>query len=146
MEVAEFFDVTISTVEAWIRRGAPVVQRGSRGQKWVMDLLSLAEWRFGADHVNPDEMSPKDRKDWYDGEKRRREMQVDDRELIPAAEFDKEYSRTIKIVAAGLETLPDQLELDAGLTGVQLEPVIRVIDGIRESLYQSLTDRKSDAA
>ena len=49
-----------------------------------------------------------------------------------------------QIVAAGLETLPDKLELDAGLTGVQVEPVIRTIDALRESLYTALTTRGND--
>ncbi len=145
-EVAEFYDVTISTIEAWIRRGCPVVQRGRRGSPWILDLLAIAEWRYGAtkdddEVVDPDHMSPKDRKDWYDGEKRRREIQVEDRELIPSSDYEQEYSRMIKLVAAGLETLPDILERDAGLDRKQMDPAFRVVDGLRESLYQSLVNR-----
>lgn len=149
-EVAEFFDVSVGSVEAWIRRGCPVFQRGRRGYPWIIDLLAVAQWRYGVtdepERTDPDDMTPKDRKDWYDGEKKRREMMVEDRELIPVSEFDAEYSRVIKIVAAGLETLPDKLELDAGLTGLQLQPVIRTVDTMRETLYQLLTDRQAHGA
>ncbi len=144
-EAAEFFGVSLPTIDAWIRRGCPVVQRGAHGLPWILDLLEIAIWRYGSSEeeiLDPDKMPPKERKDWYDGEKRRREIQTQDRELIPADEFDREYSRMIKLVAAGLETLPDRLERDAGLKGTQLEPVFRVVDGLREDLYHALTERK----
>ena len=150
-ETAEFFSVSLPTIEGWIRRGCPVIQRGSRGVSWTLDLLAVAMWRYVPEQedqsLDPENLPPKERKDWYDGEKRRREIQERDRELIPVEEFDQVYSHMIKLVAAGLETLPDLLERDAGLTGEQLEPVFRTIDGLRESLFQSLTDREpADAA
>lgn len=139
--------MSIPTVESWVRRGCPVVQRGRRGQPWIFDLLAVAIWKYGAHEddkrIDPDDMPPKDRKDWYDGEKRRREIQVDDSELIPSADFDTEYSRLVKLTAAAMETLPDLLERDGGLSGKQLAPVFRVIDGLRETLFLALTTRKS---
>lgn len=139
--------MSTSTIEAWIRRGLPVVQRGRRGAPWILDLLAVAEWRIGGpveeEVIDPDKMNPKERKDWYDGEKRRRELQVEDKELIPVGEYEKEYSYMVKVVAAGLETLPDLLERDAGLDRKQIEPAFRVIDGLRDSLYLSLTDVKA---
>ena len=87
---------------------------------------------------NPEELTPKERKDWYDGEHKRRDLQIRDRELIPVEEFTRIYSHMLKVVAAGLETLPDMLERDAGLSGKQLEPVFTVVDGLRETIYHEL--------
>lgn len=150
-EVAAFFDVSLTTVHSWIRRGCPVIQDGGRGVSWELDLLAVMQWRYlpedvEDDEFNPERLPPKDRKDWYDGEKRRREIQESDRELIPAHKYDTELSRAIKIMAAGLETLPDVLERDAGLQPKQLEPVFRVVDGLRETLYQSLANQEPAGA
>lgn len=145
-ELAEFFDVSLPTIESWVRRGCPVVQQGRKGVSWVFDLRAAAKWRYGSDeqeeNQDPDAMTPKDRKDWYDGEKRRREIQIQDGELILVADFDIEFSRLVKLTAGALETLPDLLERDAGLKGRQLAPVFKTIDGLRETLYLALTNRE----
>ena len=87
------------------------------------------------------EMSPLERLNFYRSELARIALAEKCGELIPVEDYDREYSRMIKIMAAGLECLPDKLEMDAGLTGTQMEPVIRTIDGLRENLFQALTDR-----
>ena len=113
------------------------MERGSA----TFSVEQVAQGLFGVPQGTGEDLSPGERLSWFRSEIARRQLQVTDGELIPAADFDAEYSRLIKLTAAALETLPDRLELDAGLTGAQLDPVIRTIDGLRESLYQSLVDR-----
>lgn len=110
----------------------------------VYRVCEVAEAVYSVPPGTHTEMNPKERLDWYRSEIARRKLQVEDGELIPVADFDATYSRMIKLTAAALETLPDQLELDAGLSGTQLEPVIRVIDSLRESLYAALVDRDGE--
>lgn len=140
-EVAAWFDVSLPTIEAWIRRGCPVIRRGAKGISWQIDLMAAMRWRFFPEEeeeegkFNPDDLPPKDRKDWYDGEKKKRDLQIQDKELYIAHEHDREVSRVFKAIATGLETLPDMLERDAGLDGHQLAPVFKVVDQLREQLY-----------
>ncbi|MGX5175167.1 hypothetical protein ACUR5C_14205 [Aliikangiella sp. IMCC44653] len=42
--LASMMDVTITTVERWIRDGMPVEQRGSQLQEWVFNLSAVKQW------------------------------------------------------------------------------------------------------
>ena len=43
-EIADLFGVSHTTVDAWVKRGLPVVQRGARGKKWVINTAEVSEW------------------------------------------------------------------------------------------------------
>ena len=42
--LAETFGVALPTVDAWVKKGVPVVTRGGRGQEWVFDTAAVARW------------------------------------------------------------------------------------------------------
>ena len=117
-QIAEFFDVSIKAVDGWIRRGCPVLKRGSRSTPWVMDALAVAEWRFGSqsssDAVDPDLMIPTDRKAWYESETKRRALQVNDRELISAGEVETVVATAFAALSQGVRSLPDNIERRTG--------------------------------
>jgi phage terminase Nu1 subunit (DNA packaging protein) len=143
-EVAEWFGVSVPTVDAWLRRGVPYVTRGGRGQQWQLDLRDVAEWYYGrqgssADE-DPDKLPPKDRLDWYRGTRERTRHMQEIGELIPAADYESALAAALKTVASGLESLPDLLERDAALPGQAVERAIAVIDGLRDSIYQRLAN------
>ena len=144
-EVSEFFGVTMATVDNWVRSGCPILQRGSRGVSWELDLLDVAKWRFGSqaeesDAFDPERASPKERKDWYDSEFRRRQLQERDAELIPAAEVERGLADLVSQVVRTLDTLGDVLERDAGITGEAVERVHKVTDAARDELYGRVRD------
>lgn len=41
---AAHFNVSLPTIDAWVRKGAPVVQRGGSGVPWQLDLSDIARW------------------------------------------------------------------------------------------------------
>lgn len=126
-EVAEFFDVSIPSVEGWLRRGCPVVQRGSRTIPWVFDLLDVAKWRITGQRsdadIDPDTLPPSERKAWYEGESKKRELQVRDRELIPAAEVEQVIATAFAAIAQDLRAIPDNLERRHGIDPAVAEAV-----------------------
>lgn len=143
MEVAEFFGVSLPTIDAWIRRGCPNVQKGSRGVSWVFDLLQVAEWRFTGERVpdnevSPEDMHPKDRKDWYEGEKVRIALEVEKGNLITLDQYREEMARILKQVANTLETLPDSLERKCGISPSVVTQMVKEIDGERAALAERL--------
>lgn len=86
--LAAFFECSVPTVDAWIRRGCPSISRGSRGMQWQFDVLDVAKWRFGGEvgsqeTEDPEMMSPKDRLDWYRGNRERDSHARDQDLLIP---------------------------------------------------------------
>ncbi len=146
-EVAEWFEVSVVTVDAWVRRGLPSVQRGSRGVPWVFDLIEVAAWRFGGatpagtgDDFDPDALMPKERLDWYKGEQEKRKLQTDDGQLIPAGEYERELAFVVKATANWFETLADVLERDTGLSADQVERVQKMADVQRDKLYKMLVE------
>jgi hypothetical protein len=111
----------------------------------VLNLLDVARWRYAAPETDgegfdPDRASPKDRKDWFDSEFRRRQLQERDAELIPAAEVERGLADLVSQVVRTLDTLGDVLERDAGITGEAVERVHRVTDAARDELYRRVSD------
>ena len=141
--VADFFGVAITSVDGWVRRGCPYVQRGERGTPWVFDLLQLAEWRFGgqksaAEEVDPEDRPPKERRDWYEGDQVRIELEVRKGNLITLDEYREEMARMLKHVAHAFETLPDVLERKCALDAGTVVTMQSEIDGVRSWLADSM--------
>lgn len=44
-ELAEINGVSMPTVDDWVSRGCPVVQRGGRGRAWVFNTAEVRSWR-----------------------------------------------------------------------------------------------------
>lgn len=143
---AEFFDVTMATVEAWIRKGMPVVQEGARGVSFIIDLLEVAKWRYagqasGGD-VDPDSLDPVQRRAWYEGEVKKRDLQVKDRELIPAAEVERVIATAFAAIASDIRAIPDNLERRHGIES-------SVAEQVEEALHEAMdamADRLSKMA
>lgn len=126
-EVAEFFDVSIKAVDGWVRRGCPVVERGRLNVPWVFDLLQVAEWRITGKRadadIDPDSLPPSERKAWYEGETKKRELQVRDRELIPADEVERVFAAAFAAFVQNARAIPDALERRHGVDAGTAEKV-----------------------
>ena len=141
-ELAEANDVSPQTVDAWIRRGIPYVQRGGRGTQWVFNLLECARWRWGSTEESeddPEKMPAKDRLDWYRGARERTKHLQECGELLPAADYERELSSAFKAIAVTLESLGDVLERDCGIPPDAVERVNAVCDRERDAMYQRIT-------
>lgn len=130
-QIAEFFEVSTNAVDGWIRRGCPFIQRGDLRTPWIFDMLKVAEWRYTrqkrARVENPDELRPKDRRDWYEGEKSRVEVEKRKADLINREEYHAERARIISVITECLSRLPDKLT-----TACELPPAASAV--LRETL------------
>ena len=45
-ELAEMLDVSLSTVDSWVRKGAPVYQKGNHGIAYEIDTGAFFEWEM----------------------------------------------------------------------------------------------------
>lgn len=132
-QLAEFFNVSIPTVDAWVRKGMPVVERGSKTSPWVFDLLAVTLWKFAPqsgddDSFDPEKLPPSERKAWFDSEMRRRDLQKIDRELIPAAEVGQVIATAFAAIAQSVRSMPDNLERRMSLPPDMVEEVSRAMD------------------
>ena len=44
--LAEFFGVSLPTVDAWVRSKVPYLQKGGKGREWQFDTAAVVEWRI----------------------------------------------------------------------------------------------------
>lgn len=138
--IARCFRVSRDTVSRRIKaRGIQPV--GERLGYPVFDLADVAE--LIDDHPelsgDPEQMPPRERRDWYEGERVRLEVQELKGELVRIDQYRAEMARILKSLADTLETLPDELERQAGLTPHQAERLISVLDAERSRLADRLS-------
>lgn len=93
----------------------------------------------GEADFDPTKLAPTDRRSWYDSEHKRVDLEVKQRQLIPAAEVEDAMGDVVKVVVQKLDTLPDILERECALPPKAIDRVIRTIDALREDLYQDLS-------
>ena len=43
--LAKVFDISLPTVEAWLRKGMPYRQRGGNGKPWLFRVADVVRWR-----------------------------------------------------------------------------------------------------
>lgn len=43
--LASLMDVTITSIERWIRDGMPVEQRGDKIKEWIFDYSAVKQWK-----------------------------------------------------------------------------------------------------
>lgn len=150
-EIARFFGVSMNTVGDWIRRGAPFIEKGTgRKTPWVFDALEVAEWwqdqKSGArsqatpDHFNdPGNMTPQDRKAWFESESKRLALDESLRQLIPVAEVEQVIATSFAAVAQGLQGLPDTVERRTGCDPSLVLAIQEVIEAEMDSLADKLS-------
>lgn len=44
-EIAHHFEVSLTTINNWIRRGMPYMQAGGKGKSWRFDLAEVEAWQ-----------------------------------------------------------------------------------------------------
>lgn len=89
-------------------------------------------------------LHPRDRYMHYKAELAKRELALRDGELYLASETNKTIATIFKAVTATLDSIPDILERDCGLSPEDIYPVFLTIDMLRESIITSVTDKIGD--
>ncbi len=147
-KIAEAFRMDRRTVTKRLQEKG-VAPSGSRRGNPVYDVADAAEALYSesqkiAGGMDLDQF-PDARKAWYQSENERLKFEEKIRQLIPDDEFARELSFMAKTVAAGLDSLPDMLERDAGLAPEAIERVQATIDALREQMYQAaIADAEGD--
>ena len=85
--------------------------------------------------LDPDKLKPFERRAYYQGELDKLKLQVERGELVPSFEVEAQMARLFKLITRALDTLPDILERDVGMTNRQLERMDRLLDELRTALY-----------
>ena len=84
-----------------------------------------------------EKLPAKERLDWVKSEHELMKLKERAGELIPVEDVREEFSDMVKMMVTYLETLPDILERDAGLTPQQVEHVVKSSDKLRQQMYEA---------
>ena len=88
----------------------------------------------GGDDLDPERLPPKERKDWYEGERLRITLEQQRKQLVTLDEYQDEMSRVLKDIAMTLETLPDVLERKCALSPDAVLTMQQLLDEQRTAL------------
>ena len=141
-KLAEALGISRDTVKKRVARIPAVKQRNGFDVYHLRDVVTIIEDQLAA---NPDDMSPKNRKDWYEGELRRVDIAKKKGQLLALEDVRQTWAETLKQIMLTLDTLVDVIERDIGLTTDQIKAIQSVIDMQRENLYQELCNQDTPA-
>lgn len=143
--IAEAFGLSRDTVRKRIRE-AGVQPSGKRGNAPIYNLADVGPVLFQGDgyqaqtKYTPDELAPKDRKEWFQSENERLKFQREIGDLIPVGEYRDDLSQVLKQVVSFFESLPDRMERRRSFSAAQLEELERAADDFRTQLHRELLE------
>ncbi|NYZ70467.1 DUF1441 family protein [Endozoicomonas sp. SM1973] len=142
-EIAEFYGLHRDTVRNRLRREGiePVTKIKNTPLYDIAEVEPLfyeSETRNLQPGYDPDELPPKDRKDWYQSENERLKFQQACKELIPAKDVRDTNVVMMKTLVAFFESLPDKMERTRLFTPDQLDLLEQQCDQFRAQLHQKL--------
>ncbi|MEB5674139.1 terminase small subunit [Escherichia coli] len=104
-------EVSLPTIDTWIRAGCPYIRKGGRGREWEFNLADVANWREEraratalGDNDNIDEIK---RKIWaVDLEAKTFDLAERKRLVAPVDEMTRMMSHVFAELRAGIMNLP----------------------------------------
>lgn len=162
-EVAQFFGVSLPTVDAWLRDGMPWVAEGTNGRAWEFQASQVWAWRkavIASEETRSAEaqaaieamrlkliggqagdtlraLPPKERQQIYDVELAHRRLMAESNRLIQREIVLEHLQDLLSLTRDTVTSLSDRLDREAGLTGKQVETV----DAIGADLLVQLKHR-----
>jgi phage terminase Nu1 subunit (DNA packaging protein) len=107
-DLADINGVSLPTVDEWVRRGCPVVQRGGRGRAWKFNTAEVRSWRdddIRAQAIHP-EMATKEqlvlRKLAAETEQAELDLAKARGQVVPVDQFERAMTKAFGEVRAGL--------------------------------------------
>lgn len=144
-EIADFFGVSHTTVDSWIRQGLPTVQRGSRGKAWEFNTAEVHAWlerrakesARGGD--NSDERELKRRKLSAETAKVELELARVRGEVVPLKQLERALSNTFAEVKTNMRSVPSRVataiigeESETRIKAVILKEIDQALDSLGE--------------
>mgnify|MGYP001601902110 FL=1 len=111
-EIADLFGVSEVTVDAWIRKGCPIIQRGSKGVAWQINSAAVSNWLRERDVENAtgnnlsDEQELKRRKLAAETQKAELEMLRVKGELVPLKQLERSLANTFAELKTNMRNIP----------------------------------------
>ncbi|HIC8417858.1 TPA: DUF1441 family protein [Salmonella enterica] len=110
----------------------------------VIRVLMETPVSQAAEHQDPNKMTPKERKNWFDSEKGRLWLEKEMKQVVPLSEVRQQMAAIVKAITQVLEVWPDKLERDKGWSADQLNEAQDVVDEVRILLVKAIQETADD--
>lgn len=144
LSISRLSQLTGMARETIAKRIQGVKPSGSKNGHSVYHLRDVGPALFAQENLtsvdDPDDLPPRERKDFYDSQLKRLQYEKELGRLMSAEEVRGEWSKTLKAIMLSLDTLVDVIEREAGLEPEQVATMQSVIDRERESLFLQLSE------
>lgn len=110
-QMADHLGVAMTTLDDWVKRGCPVVERGGRGRQWKFNSAKVRAWRDddirseaqGTQLASLEEL--KKRKLAAETEQAELDLAKAKGELVPLEQFDRALAKAFGEVRAGMRNV-----------------------------------------
>ena len=115
--LADVFGVSLPTIDAWVRKGCPFVEKGGRGQEWQFNTAQVSKWLRDRDVEEatggiPDDMDElKLRKQKAETELAELELAERKGEVALIAEFERAQAMAFAAIRANIMNVPQRAVL-----------------------------------
>ena len=115
--LADVFGVSLPTIDAWVRKGCPFVEKGGRGQEWQFNTAQVSKWLRDRDVEEatggiPDDMDElKLRKQKAETELAELELATKKGEVALIAEFERAQAMVFAAIRANIMNVPQRAVL-----------------------------------
>lgn len=113
-ELAEIFGVAMPTIDDWVKRGCPAVERGAKGRAWTFNTSDVRQWRD--DDIRRNSASDADSS--IEELKRRKlaaetvaaelELAISKSEVAPLDQMERGIERAFEEVKASMRNVPSR--------------------------------------
>ncbi len=138
--LADAFGMARRTVSDRLKMVEPAGEKNGHPVYHIKEA-SKALWqvtRAGGGTTLDLDQYPEARKAWYQSENERLKFEQAIGQLIPASDVHRTMAVMVKTIAAGIDSIPDVLEREAGLEPQVIELVIPLLDGMRETMAENM--------
>lgn len=165
-ELADLFEVSLPTVDEWIKDGCPVEQEGSNGVPYVFDARKVLAWRRGVEDAkkraaderaatlaqlqlsltggaSPDAgpvLTGKDRIDALNAALLEDRLKRERKKVVPVEDVRADYQALFQLLRQRLLPLGVMLKRTAGLGEEQVRAVDAEVRGLLRDLSRQIAD------
>ena len=115
--LADVFGVALPTIDAWVRKGCPFVEKGGRGQEWQFNTAQVSKWLRDRDVEEatggiPDDLEElKLREQKAKTELTELELATKKGEVALIAEFERAQAMVFAAIRANIMNVPQRAVL-----------------------------------
>lgn len=115
--LADVFGVSLPTIDAWVRKGCPFVEKGGRGQEWQFNTAQVSKWLRDRDVEEATGGIPDDieqlriRKQKAETELAELELAEKKGEVALIAEFERAQAMVFAAIRANIMNVPQRAVL-----------------------------------